>query len=329
MSILLSKKDILVVNAKLASVIGLNDAIVLQQLAYWLEETSAGIEHDGVRWIYNTHPQWLEQFPFWSIETVKRAFASLQKRGLIIVKQLAASTRNQTNHYTINYAGVDLLHQVNLTSSTRSNCATPSGQSDPSHQVNLTSSSVKTETTTETTTNTIPATLSGPLAAVEDAVIKHVKPAKPAKAEKPAKPFKVEKTDAEKADDERTAVQKEVCRETWAAFCKAYAARYKTEPLRNGTTNSQVITLVKRIGKDAPSVACFYVGRVNDAFVVGKCHDLGLLVSGYQGYHTQWATGKTAPVATQPANTHKYAGSVAAIWSDDEDNSNDSRTVNA
>jgi hypothetical protein len=46
----------------LAYGIGLNEAIALQQVNYWLKETTSGLERDGVRWIYNTNEQWLEQF---------------------------------------------------------------------------------------------------------------------------------------------------------------------------------------------------------------------------------------------------------------------------
>ncbi len=67
--------------------IGLNEAIVLQQLHYWLRDTGSGMECDGVRWIYNTTEQWLEQFPFWSESTLKRAFASLKALGLFALRK--------------------------------------------------------------------------------------------------------------------------------------------------------------------------------------------------------------------------------------------------
>ena len=168
----------------------------------------------------------------------------------------------------------------------------------------------------------IPATPAGPLAAVKLAA---VKPAKAPKAPKAEKLPKVEKTDAEKALEEKKAALKEVCRQTWAAYCEAYQARYGSAPLSNEVTNSQIILLVKRIGKEAPNMARFYVSRVNDSFIAGKCHALGLLVSGYEGFYTQWVTGKTA--ATDQATPHKYAGAAAAIWGNDNDN--DARTVNA
>lgn len=135
----------LVINPQLAERIGLNEAIVLQQLKYWLNETESGVDHDGRRWVYNTVEQWQKQFPFWSQETVKRALSSLQKQGLVLVEKLAKAQHDHTNHYAINYQSDALFDQVNLT------------QSD---QVNLTSSGgsdcpvLHTEITTKTTTET-------------------------------------------------------------------------------------------------------------------------------------------------------------------------------
>lgn len=117
MSVIFKKDDVLIINRKLTIILGLNDAVVLQQIAYWLEGDKAGIEHDGRRWIYNTHEQWAEQFPFWSIETVRRSLASLQKQGLIIVRRLNAASRDQTNYYSIDHAVADQLQLVKMTNS--------------------------------------------------------------------------------------------------------------------------------------------------------------------------------------------------------------------
>lgn len=66
---MLYKKRPIVINTDLASSIGINEAIVLQQLHYWISETDSGIEHEGRRWVYNTLEQWQKQFPFWSVDT--------------------------------------------------------------------------------------------------------------------------------------------------------------------------------------------------------------------------------------------------------------------
>ncbi|EFO2518259.1 hypothetical protein B6Q94_26680, partial [Escherichia coli] len=46
MSLLFAERP-LVINTQLAMKIGLNEAIVLQQLHYWLRDTGSGMECDG------------------------------------------------------------------------------------------------------------------------------------------------------------------------------------------------------------------------------------------------------------------------------------------
>lgn len=138
---LLFKFRPLVVNPQLAERIGLNEAIVLQQLKYWLSETGAGVEHAGRRWIYNSVEQWQQQFPFWSVDTVKRALKSLQSQGIVFVEQLAKSRHDHTNHYAINYESSALIDQGNLHQSDQGNLH----QSEGASCIDLT------KTTTETT----------------------------------------------------------------------------------------------------------------------------------------------------------------------------------
>lgn len=71
---------------KLAVAIGLDDAIVVQQLHYWLNpKRKAGKVLDGKRWIYNTYAEWRKSnFPFWTEVHIKRLFLSLEKRGIIV-----------------------------------------------------------------------------------------------------------------------------------------------------------------------------------------------------------------------------------------------------
>lgn len=135
MSLLMPSRPI-VINPDLAYSIGLNEAIALQQLNYWLQETNSGLERGGVRWIYNTTEQWLEQFPFWSESTLKRTFTRLKSLGVLKVEQLNKSQRDMTNYYTINYES-ELLDEVKVTKSKKSKCAAPSGQNDTMEEVNV------------------------------------------------------------------------------------------------------------------------------------------------------------------------------------------------
>ncbi|WBV23011.1 conserved phage C-terminal domain-containing protein [Pantoea piersonii] len=156
MSLLLKVKP-LVISPELACRIGLNEAIVLQQICYWLEDTTSGVEHDGRRWVYNTIDEWTEQFPFWSGKTVKRAISSLKAMGLIYVEQLKKNQHDQTNFYAINHANPLLTDRDNLSPSRRTNCPSPKGQSVPMDKANLSPSIGSTcpsltENTTENTT---------------------------------------------------------------------------------------------------------------------------------------------------------------------------------
>lgn len=135
MSLLMPSRPI-VINPDLAYSIGLNEAIALQQVNYWLKETTSGLERDGVRWIYNTTEQWLEQFPFWSESTLKRTFTRLKSLGVLKIEQLNKSQRDMTNYYTINYES-ELLDEVKVTKSKGSKCAAPSGQNDTMEEVNV------------------------------------------------------------------------------------------------------------------------------------------------------------------------------------------------
>ncbi|EKN4181127.1 hypothetical protein [Yersinia ruckeri] len=158
---LLFKYRPLVVNPELAARIGLNEAIVLQQINYWLTETNSGIEQDGFQWVYNTHKEWVKQFPFWSIDTVKRTLLSLEKLGCVRVEQLAKAQRDMTNYYTINYECDALNSESKLPQSNGANCPDgdsnlpPSNGADCPHLKRADCPDVHTEitkTTTETTT---------------------------------------------------------------------------------------------------------------------------------------------------------------------------------
>jgi len=102
MSNLLINEPPLQVLPSLAKAIGLNEAIMLQQVHYWLHH--AKVKHDGRMWIYKTFEEWQEQdFSFWSTRTIKRIATNLVEMGLLLVKKLANNSFDRVNHYTINY----------------------------------------------------------------------------------------------------------------------------------------------------------------------------------------------------------------------------------
>lgn len=89
-----------------------------------------------------------------------------------------------------------------------------------------------------------------------------------------------------------TAHDQDLCRRIWAAYQSAYRDRYKVDPTRNATVNTQIVNLSKRLGEEAVEVIKFYVQH-NSGFYVGKCHPIGVLLVDAESMRTQWARGKT------------------------------------
>lgn len=161
MSLLLPSRPIVVI-PELAMRVGLNEAMLLQQVHYWATETTSGIEHDGRRWVYNTIAEWMEQFPFLSESSIKRAFASLKAQEIIYVEKLSSDPRDKTNFYAINYEHRALTDEVKMTPCNRSNCTDAAGQNEPMQQVKMARCKrpkravLHTESTSESTTEKKP-----------------------------------------------------------------------------------------------------------------------------------------------------------------------------
>lgn len=99
---------------KLATLIGLNEAIILQQIHYWLciKEKNNNDYINGHYWVYNTYEQWQEQFPFWSVSTIRRTITELKNKDLLIVDNHNTAGFDKTKWYTINYAVLDRLSNL-------------------------------------------------------------------------------------------------------------------------------------------------------------------------------------------------------------------------
>ena len=98
----------------LAVAIGLNEALFLQQLHYWLRMSPHVFE--GQRWVYNDYKDWHAQFPFWSERTLRRVINRLEKpfsgcdRPLILTTtQFNRHPMDQTKWYTADYDALDDL----------------------------------------------------------------------------------------------------------------------------------------------------------------------------------------------------------------------------
>lgn len=113
MSNLLFDSEPLLVNTDLAVIIGLNEAIVLQQIHYWLNINQKAKKnyYESKYWTYNSVAEWKKQFPFWSYETVKRTLLSLRKINLLTTGSFNKAGFDKTLWYTIDYEWLNELHE--------------------------------------------------------------------------------------------------------------------------------------------------------------------------------------------------------------------------
>lgn len=91
---------------KLAATIGVSESIVLQQIHYWISKNQEkNINYkDGRYWTFNSIQEWHEEeFYFWSESTIRRIFASLEKKGLLIIGNFNRNRFDRTKWYTIDY----------------------------------------------------------------------------------------------------------------------------------------------------------------------------------------------------------------------------------
>lgn len=105
MSRLLIDEPPLQVLPSLAKEIGLNEAIMLQQIHYWL--LKSGNEFEGAKWFYKTLEEWQIEFPFWSVMTIRRTLGSLEKQKIIKIGNFNKKKFDKTKWYTIDYERVN------------------------------------------------------------------------------------------------------------------------------------------------------------------------------------------------------------------------------
>ena len=110
------EKNAMPVPPKLAAAIGVDEAIILQRLHFWLvkgKSSDYGQVVNGVRWIYNTLDDWLGQFIFFSKWRLRQALKNLRQLGLVLFSQLEKHGWKRIGYYTIDYERLNQL-QVSI-----------------------------------------------------------------------------------------------------------------------------------------------------------------------------------------------------------------------
>jgi hypothetical protein len=93
----------LLVLPSLAKLLGLHEAIILQQIHYWVEINRKADKNfkDGFYWTYNSYENWQKQFDFVSIRTIKAAIANLESKGVLVSGIFNKAKFDRTKWYRV------------------------------------------------------------------------------------------------------------------------------------------------------------------------------------------------------------------------------------
>lgn len=130
-------------NTEIAEKHGVNAAIFLNHLAFWIQKNAANKKHlkeDRV-WSYNTQDAFLDQFPYWSRQNIRTIISYCVKNNLIIVGNFNENAYDRTGWYTFTNEGFDLFPDVKYLVNQRINAI---GWNQPMEKLESTNGNVRT-----------------------------------------------------------------------------------------------------------------------------------------------------------------------------------------
>lgn len=304
-----------------AKLYGLREAVLIYNLHFWVSYNHANGKHrhDDRTWTYNSVHAFEALFPYLTYKQIRTSLDTLITLDVLVRGYYSTNPSDRSSWYAFTDAfladnplpeapapakkkGAPLAQQGTPSA--------PQGKSTPMRppEANTLPEPVFTPSAPQGT----PLALEGTSLITADIntdvnLIPAAPTALPAVVEV-IKPAKAPKAKAE--PDAETEAAKATRQAAWAAFDDAYQRRYGTTLPRNATTNSQMASLVRRLGQEASGVAAFYVG-VNDAFLIRTQHSLGALLQNAEGYRTQWATGRSM-TATRAQQLDKTGANFSA-----------------
>ncbi|AFA50246.1 hypothetical protein [Acetobacterium woodii] len=99
-----------------AEKLGVNAAIVVQNLQFWIKKNEANDKHfhDGRYWTFNSIKAWKELFPFWSDRQIRKILDDLIEKGIIIKGNFNELKYDRTLWYAFTDYGISILHNCQM-----------------------------------------------------------------------------------------------------------------------------------------------------------------------------------------------------------------------
>lgn len=90
-------------NIEIAQEVGVNKAILIKNMQFWLEKNKANDKHcyDGKYWTYNSGSAWAKLFPYMNQKTIERHLLELERDGYLETGNYNKSKMDRTKWYTL------------------------------------------------------------------------------------------------------------------------------------------------------------------------------------------------------------------------------------
>lgn len=97
-------------NTRVAEVVGVEAAVILQNIVYWCDKNrmNGAHFHDGMFWTYNSNRAFQEQFPYLSKGKIERAITRLVDAGLVDVGSYSDDRLDRTRWFAVTELGYEL-----------------------------------------------------------------------------------------------------------------------------------------------------------------------------------------------------------------------------
>lgn len=98
-------------NVEVAQQYGVNEAILLDNIAFWIRKNKANKKHfhEDRYWTYNSSEAFSELFPYWSTDQIDRIIKKCVAAGLLIISNFNDTKYNRTRWYGLTDKGLELF----------------------------------------------------------------------------------------------------------------------------------------------------------------------------------------------------------------------------
>jgi hypothetical protein len=99
-------------NVGIAQMYGVDEAILLQHLHFWIDKNEANGTnfHEGKYWTFNSAKAFTKIFPYWNAKSISRKLDNLEARGLIVSGNFNKDLRDRTKWYTLSESVQSIFH---------------------------------------------------------------------------------------------------------------------------------------------------------------------------------------------------------------------------